>query len=198
MVEVPQSPVRERILDAAMSLLADRKAKKIAQPQVARLAGVPQGHLTYYFPKKLDLLVAVAERYEQAIRVEMAWLFEGPPWPQRDVAQRDEAMDQILRLITDLERTRMLMRLLVEADADPRMAAIQKTTTVFIRTGLARLMSRPEDDADIDLSLGVFWGLALQHMLLERTEAETAKALGRMRAWMDAEWTGDASEEGST
>ena len=56
-------------------------------------------------------------------------------------------------------------------------------------------MGRPQDDPDIDLSLGVFWGLALQHMLLERTEDETARALARMRAWMDAEWT-DRGPEG--
>lgn len=190
MVEAQQSPVRERILDAAMALLADRKAKKLAQPQVARLAGVPQGHLTYYFPKKVDLLLAVGERYEQGLRTEMAWLLEGPPWPERSAAQRDEAMAHILALVIDLQRTRTLLRLLVEADADPRMAAVQKHAAEFVRSGLARLMGRREDDADVDLSLAVFWGLALQHMLLERSEAETARALARMRAWMDAEWTG--------
>src|SRR5881227_2373362 len=52
--------VRERILEAALSLLAESGAHELTQPRVSKAAGVRQSHLTYYFPTRADLLVAVA------------------------------------------------------------------------------------------------------------------------------------------
>src|SRR5919204_4462467 len=52
--------VRERILQAALALLAESGAHELTQPRVARAAGVRQSHLTYYFPTRADLLQAVA------------------------------------------------------------------------------------------------------------------------------------------
>ena len=63
-----KTPVRERILDAAVKLLETSGVSKLAQPQVAKEAGVPPGHLTYYFPKRLDLLSAVASRFVTMLR----------------------------------------------------------------------------------------------------------------------------------
>src|SRR5690242_11685644 len=52
--------VRERILDAALGLLAESGAHSLTQPKVARAAGVRQSHLTYYFPTRGELLQEVA------------------------------------------------------------------------------------------------------------------------------------------
>src|SRR5919201_1598046 len=52
--------VPERILQAALALLAQSGAHELTQPRVARAAGVRQSHLTYYFPTRADLLQAVA------------------------------------------------------------------------------------------------------------------------------------------
>lgn len=188
MAEPHQSPVRERILDAAMSLLRDAKTKKIAQPQVARLAGVPQGHLTYYFPKKLDLMVAIGKRYAQVIRRELAWLLEGPVWQERDEESRQEVLGHISRFVTDRERTRMLLRLLVEADADPAVGVVQATSAEFVRSSLARLMDRDVHDPDVDIALAIFWGLGLQHLVFDRSDEESQAVLARMRQWMDIAW----------
>ena len=53
-------PVRDRILEAALDLLAQSGAQELTQPRVARAAGVRQSHLTYYFPTRADLMQAVA------------------------------------------------------------------------------------------------------------------------------------------
>src|ERR1051325_11984690 len=52
--------VRERILQAALALLAESGAHELTQPRVAKAAGVLQSHLTYYFPTRADLLQEVA------------------------------------------------------------------------------------------------------------------------------------------
>jgi len=52
--------VRDRILQAALRLLAESGAHELTQPRVAKAAGVRQSHLTYYFPTRADLLQEVA------------------------------------------------------------------------------------------------------------------------------------------
>lgn len=52
---------RERILDAALAQYEDQGIAGLTQPKVARRAGLRGSHLTYFFPKKADLLAAVLE-----------------------------------------------------------------------------------------------------------------------------------------
>ena len=52
--------VRDRILEAALRLLAEAGAHELTQPKVAKAAGVRQSHLTYYFPTRGELLQEVA------------------------------------------------------------------------------------------------------------------------------------------
>ena len=52
--------VRQRILDAALGLMAEHGFMEVTQPKIARAAGVRQSHLTYYFPTRADLLKALA------------------------------------------------------------------------------------------------------------------------------------------
>jgi AcrR family transcriptional regulator len=54
-------PSRQRILDAAETLFADRGFDATATSQVAATADVAKGLLFYYFPKKIDLLRALLE-----------------------------------------------------------------------------------------------------------------------------------------
>ncbi len=55
--------VRDRILAAALALLRETGIQGLSQVQVARRARVRQSHLTYYFPRRHDLLAAVAVRF---------------------------------------------------------------------------------------------------------------------------------------
>ena len=57
----PEISTRQRILDAAIRIARKSGIKALTQPRVAAAAGVRQSHLTYYFPRKADLLAAVLE-----------------------------------------------------------------------------------------------------------------------------------------
>jgi AcrR family transcriptional regulator len=52
---------RQEILDAALAVLRDDGYVGFTQPRVAARAGMRQSHLTYYFPTRADLLMAVAK-----------------------------------------------------------------------------------------------------------------------------------------
>ena len=51
--------VRARILDAALHILQESGLRSLSQAKVAAAAGIRQSHLQYYFPKKIDLVIAL-------------------------------------------------------------------------------------------------------------------------------------------
>lgn len=59
------SDTRERILQAALAQYAELGIRGLTQPKVAKRAGVRGSHITYFFPKKADLLAAVLEASHQ-------------------------------------------------------------------------------------------------------------------------------------
>lgn len=58
----PETPVRDRLLDAAESVVARDGVSNLTLETVAREAGVSKGGLLYHFPSKSALITAVVER----------------------------------------------------------------------------------------------------------------------------------------
>src|SRR6266511_3391280 len=73
MTRKPRTPpdeaggIRERLLNAAVAILREGGIQGLSQIQVARRARVRQSHLTYYFPRRHDLVEAVAVRFIDGI-----------------------------------------------------------------------------------------------------------------------------------
>lgn len=112
--------VRDRILQAALGLLAESGAHELTQPKVSKAAGVRQSHLTYYFPTRADLLQAVAQ---YSIDKLIGQLAHDPPATPAAVAQGIAAGS------TDKRRVRVMLGLVSAADRDP---AIRKRMRPFI------------------------------------------------------------------
>jgi DNA-binding transcriptional regulator YbjK len=182
----PRSRLREEILDAAVRILRESGVKMLAQSRVARAAGIPQGHLTYYFPRRADLLVAVARRsVELAVReLDGFWSSEG--WRAAGDDVRRRALAIIGFLIKDRERTRMLLGLLVEAEEDPALRAVLIENFGQLRQLLARALERAADDPDVEIAIATLWGLGLQHLMWgdHRPEAATDRLVDRLPAWL--------------
>lgn len=104
--------VRERILEAALSLLAESGAHALTQPRVAKAASVRQGHLTYYFPTREDLLQEVARHSIGKLAGQLEHAHVHRP-------------GQLARAIAagsaDKRRSRVLLGLVAAADRDPRI-----------------------------------------------------------------------------
>lgn len=168
------SSLRETILDAAVNLLRTAGVKKLAQPQVARAAGVPQGHLTYYFPKKIDLLAAIARRFVEMAQMDLQEFTSARGWRRASSTARDGALRFVKTLAADRERTRMLLGLLVEADEEPELRRAMNEGARFARSTLAHVVDRDPDDPQVELLLATLWGLGIQHYLRGDSEESSA------------------------
>src|SRR3954453_1037375 len=99
--------VRERILEAALSLLGGSGAHELTQPRVAKAAGVRQSHLTYYFPTRGELLQEVARYSIEKLAGQLA---------HRHGASLS---DGIAAGAADKRRSRVMLGLVTAADRDP-------------------------------------------------------------------------------
>lgn len=129
---------RERILDAALEVLRDVGHGQFSVQKVAREAGVYQGNITYYWPRRRDLVLALAlrvvEEYRRAFVVGST-LATGAP---------EERAAAVVRAMVDdavsPERVRLLPELwsIANSDADIATAVSEcfDDVTAALMTGL--------------------------------------------------------------
>jgi AcrR family transcriptional regulator len=174
----PGDDKRERILAAAVELLRERGVQHFSQIQVAKAAGLEQGHLTYFFPRRRDLLAAVARAHGDATHAEAVAI------AGRGEGARSGGAGLIRRLAHDRARTRMWLGLLVEADGDASLRSSLVANTRVVRAALAELMGRPEDALDVAVALYALWGVAIAHLLHrgDGDDAHTDRLLARLLA----------------
>ena len=116
----PGDGTRERILDAAVEVLSDVGYGHFSVQKVARRAGVYQGNITYYWPRRRDLVLALALRVvEEYRRICLASL--GP-----DGASSAERAEAVVRAMVEEAVRPELVRILPElwsmANTDPEIA----------------------------------------------------------------------------
>lgn len=124
--------VRERILEAALHLLGEQGVAELTQPRVARAAGVTQSHLTYYFPTRHELLLAVAQR---SVERELARLVADVEAAPED--RLDRAAKRFASALTDKRRARMILGLIIAADEQPAIRAALRDFVARVRAMLA-------------------------------------------------------------
>jgi AcrR family transcriptional regulator len=109
-----RSDVRQSILKAGVALLREQGIAALTQPRVARGAGVKQSHLTYYFPRRGDLLVGIAEHTIDGV---MADLADHRPGPDAPAALARTLAAAIAARIPP----RIMIGLIVAADEEPAL-----------------------------------------------------------------------------
>jgi AcrR family transcriptional regulator len=117
---------------------------------------VRQSHLTYYFPKRHDLVEAAAARF-----------IDGMIRGVVDVAARSAAEDpgamlqHIAAAITDRGHMRMFTGIIVEADGDPALRAMVVRLTLRLQSTLAELLGGEDALDRARLILASLLGLGL-------------------------------------
>lgn len=158
---VQDESVRERILVAALDILREDGIQGLSQVQVARRAGVRQSHLTYYFPKRDDLIGAVAARF-----IEHAF---GSLDRAADAAAPD-ALSEVLKraaaAIADEGHMRMFTGVIVEADGNGDLRAILVRVTKQLQATLAARLGGEDPSERARLVLASLWGLGLYDFLV--------------------------------
>jgi AcrR family transcriptional regulator len=167
--------VRQRILDAGVRLLHDEGFAALTQPRIARAAGASQSHLTYYFPTRADLLLAIAEHSVDEVLSRLA-VGDGDP----------RAL--LLDSARYLPRVRMLLGLVSAADQDPALRPALDRLVAHVRTSLSRLLQalgHAGDPAQVAALHGALIGLALLNLGRQSTESAADVEAG-VSALLDA------------
>lgn len=158
--------IRERILDAAMAILHEDGIQGLSQVQVARRAEVRQSHLTYYFPRRHDLVEAVAARFiDGVLRV-----FDRAAGRQPE-GDPGDALRRMAKAIGDEGHMRMLTGVIVEADADPELRAMLVRLTRSMQGMLAARLGGDGAMERARLVLASLWGIGLHDFVMRPKRA---------------------------
>jgi AcrR family transcriptional regulator len=161
---------RDELIEAGLEILREEGLAGFSQARVAARVGLRQGHLTYYFPTRTDLLAAVARK---AIDNQLAGI-------ARTVAlaeSREAAAKAVASATLNHRNTRVLVALNQAADQEPEVRALFNELTGGFVTQLGNLLQAlgldPREDR-IDLVHALFVGLSV-------IELATSRARGRER-----------------
>jgi len=169
--------IRERILDAAMAILREDGIQALSQVQVARRAEVRQSHLTYYFPKRRDLIDAVATRFIDGIAGGL-----GDLAGQSESSTPGAVLERIAAAIAEPGHMRMFAGVIVAADADPELRGMVARVTRRMQSTVAELLGGDDAMERARLVLASMWGLGLYDFVVrpKRGSASTSSFLADM------------------
>ena len=161
--------IKEEILEAGAALLRDKGVAALTQPQIAQAANIKQSHLTYYFPTRADLLLAVAKFTLSTLVANIAMQLKGEP-------QGKILANAISRVMIDGLPPRVILGLIVAADSDPDIRTLLRKLIRHVRKEIKRLLEQAGMAADDDTALlfhAAVIGLGVMHQA--RLNKESAR-----------------------
>ncbi|MGD9540256.1 TetR family transcriptional regulator [Methylocystis sp.] len=158
-----EKDVRQRILDAALKILRKEGVTALTQTHVAATAGLRQSHLTYYFPRKTDLLAATLEAsHAQAHK------------PKRSSTGNEaDPVEAVRALMFDRNKMRFFLSVVAQASDQADIRATLAAHAAGVAEQLAPLFGRTADDPDIIAFVDMLRGMGLR-LLLETDDKRRA------------------------
>jgi len=149
------SSTKNRILEAALSLLECKGIQSLTQPAVAKSVGIPQGQLTYHFRKRTDLIMAVAEAtLDKAADL----FFKG---------KEESFLQLVIELLKSKQQARALFGLIMEADDNPDLKQRLLQQREKVRTLIAASLKVKVDHPRVTIAHSLLLGFALQLLLVD-------------------------------
>ena len=151
--------IQEDILIAGSMLLREKGVTALTQPQIAQAANIKQSHLTYYFPKRANLLLAIAEHTMSGLMDNAAAQLQAKP-------QGKTLADAVSRIMIDGLPPRVILGLIVAADSDPDIRKLLRKLIRHVRTTVQHLLEQAGIAADDEAALlfhATIIGLAVMH-----------------------------------
>lgn len=163
--------LRQRILDAALEITASEGLKRLTQPKVAAAAGIRQSHLTYYFPKKVDLIVALLDDHVHG---------DGSAGDGGHHPRDAEPIGPALELVAcDRKRISFFLTLIVEAEQVPALRRMVHQHMTAFDAVVARAYGRKAGDPDVEAFVDSLRGFGMKQLLREGTKDIDIDALAR-------------------
>jgi AcrR family transcriptional regulator len=161
--------IKEDILIAGSTLLREKGVTALTQPQIAQAANIKQSHLTYYFPKRANLLLAIAEFTLAGLMENVAIQLQAKP-------QSATLADEIAKIMIDGFPPRVLLGLIVAADSDPDIRKLLRKLIRHVRDAMQHLLEQAgiaADDESARLFHATIIGLAVMHQARMNKESAT-------------------------
>ena len=150
-----QRTIREEILSAAMKILQTGGVKQLSQARVAREAGIRQSHLTYYFPKKVDMIAALLQLHIDRAEARL------------DSSSSGRAPDRrgsLEMLCTNRPRMRFFMGLVIEADQNDELRMMLDSHIAQFDSLVADFFERPRGDRSVRDYLSTLRGYGMVNL----------------------------------
>jgi AcrR family transcriptional regulator len=169
---------RRLIIECSLAELREDGFATFSQTKVAKRAGLRQSHLTYYYPTKDDLLVAVAEAGMEQQLTALDGLLAGTP--------KGRAPAQIALLLGRKENARVLLALVQGADRVPRLQVMFTDFSKQMRERAAALLASGENHKvparDAYLLHALCVGLAVLGLALDDADGGDARKVAAIEA----------------
>jgi AcrR family transcriptional regulator len=134
----PENALRQRILDAALDIVEEQGIGALTQPRVAKAAGLRQSHLTYYFPRKADLFVALLEASHARAGEQSKSAGKTPTV--------SDWTEEVAALVFDRRRMQFFLGIVLAASEQPDLKPIVAEHMQILRKELAAVFGRDETD----------------------------------------------------
>jgi AcrR family transcriptional regulator len=151
--------IREDILIAGSTLLREKGVAALTQPRIAQAALIKQSHLTYYFPTRTNLLLAIAEFTIFSVMDNVAVQLQAKP-------QGKTLADAVSKILIEGIPPRVFIGLIVAADSDPDIRKLLRKLIRHVRTVMQHLLQEAgiaADDEAARLFHATIIGLAVMH-----------------------------------
>ncbi len=172
-----QNSARDMILSAAVQVLQEEGPTKLTQTRVAKAAGLRQGHLTYYFPRKSDLWIATAERAHSDMEAHFDSLLQSSGVNDSAAGQpatevRPGLVSMCAELVNNHRRTRVLLSLMLQAQEEPELMELCRKNASRSREFLKTVLSTQVPAPQVEVALAALWGLGMRDLVVDMDDAD--------------------------
>ena len=155
---------RQLILDTALDIIENEGMKALTQPRIAKVAGLRQSHLTYYFPRKADLYIALLEAsHERAER--------------RNGNTTPSLGAMLASLFFAPERMRFFLSIVLEVGDDADLKRVVAAHASGLCREVAGRLGLAGDDARVGAFIDELRGIGIRLLMESRVTAEPERTL---------------------
>ncbi len=183
-----QHSARDMILSAAVRVLQDEGPTKLTQTRVAKVAGLRQGHLTYYFPRKSDLWIATAERAHDEMEAQFATLLSTSGLEGSKTDLRPKLIALLTELVSNQQRSRVLLSLMLQAQEEEELMELCRMNASRSREFLVAVLGAHYAPSIVEVALTALWGMGMRELIAGVSEqhGSTHQLVGELFNLLDS------------
>jgi AcrR family transcriptional regulator len=149
--------MKDSILMTAITILREKGIKKLSQPEICKTLNIRQSQLTYYFPRRADLIEAIVSQFTQQAEVRISSIDESK--------SHDAIIAELIHIITSERAIRGYLGLMTEADSDTEVKLIIENHMMAFEKMLKKKLQSFFSKEQIRFILIYLRGLGITHFL---------------------------------